>query len=126
VNGAVGGGKQSFGRFDLVFTEETTRNTIRSRAIWFGWWAMQLARFAVVFAGLVGISEFLMSLLPCFAMVVVNPFNCLLVVGLYQDEVGFFHELRHYPVLLVLAIGIVIWWSRRSRRKRAQESIDRS
>lgn len=101
------------------------RTSICSVVIWFSRCGIPLARFVVVFAGLVCLSEFLMSLFPCFALVVFNPFLCLLLVGLYQDEVGFLHEFRHYPVLLALAIWIVLLWSRRDRRKQIEEAADR-
>jgi hypothetical protein len=80
-------------------------------------WGSGLFKLAAAFVGLVFLSEFLMSFYPCFALVVVDPFMCLLVVGLYQDQVGFFLEFRHYPALFILAVGTVAWWARREGRK---------
>jgi hypothetical protein len=93
-------------------------DAVQSNVGRFRQYGMQFAGVAVVFAALILVSEFLMSLFPCLTLGVVNPFTCLLLVGLYQDQVGFFHEFRHYPILLMVAVGIAIWWSRRERRKR--------
>jgi hypothetical protein len=80
----------------------------------------------VAFVALVCTGEFILHLLPCFVFVVLDPFSCLLMVKLYQYKFGFFYEFRHYPVLFLLAVGVVVWCARRERRERANLTASRT
>jgi hypothetical protein len=111
---------------DLVCMTGSQCRTSRSTGIWFRRCCIHLSRVAAAFGALVCVSEFLLHLLPCFVLVVLDPFMCLVVVGLYQGEVGFFYEFRHYPVLFLIAVGVVAWCARRDRRERANATVSRT
>src|SRR3954452_11651124 len=91
-------------------------NAPRSTAVWFRRFGIHLSRIAAAFVALVCVSEFLLSLFPCVVFVL-DPFSCLLAVGLYQHDFGFFYQFRHYPVLFLLALSVVAWCARSERYK---------
>jgi len=66
------------------------------------------------------VSEVLLTMVPCFVFLAdsPDPFFCFVLVGTYVDQVGFFHEVRHIPVVLVGSLGIVVWWAMRENRRR--------
>jgi len=83
------------------------------------WWRrrpyVHFVRLAVLSAALICVSEFLLTMIPCFILLAHSPdlFGCFLVVGIYVEQVGHFYEVRHIPVLLVLsalqllAVGVI-------------------
>jgi hypothetical protein len=94
--------------------------------VWFRRGYIHLFGLQRLLLHLVCVGEFLLHLLPCFVFSEFNPFSCLLMVKLYQDEVGFFNEFRHYPVLILLAVGVVAWCARRERRERVKPPLSRT
>ena len=95
----------------------------RRRADGLAWWGrrpyVHLVRFVAVAAVLFGISEFLLVMFPCFYLVALSgdPFFCPIVVATFVGEVGFFYEVRHYPVLAAISLVTVVWWALKENKK---------